>query len=92
MAVSDATIPAAKKDILAAAEKEIDEIRVEYAEGFLSDSERYNAVLRTWEKATNDVTDACRRAWTAHNPIYMMADSAPEAPCPRSVSWPVCAA
>ena len=75
VAVSDATIPAAKKDILAAAEKEIDEIRVEYAEGFLSDSERYNAVLRTWEKATNDVTDALQKGLDRYNPIYMMADS-----------------
>ena len=75
VAVSDATIHAAKKDILAAAEKEIDEIRVEYAEGFLSDSERYNAVLRTWEKATNDVTDALQKGLDRYNPIYMMADS-----------------
>ena len=50
VAVCDATIPESKKDILAAADKEIDEIRAEYAEGFLSDSERYNAVLRTWER------------------------------------------
>ena len=61
VAVCDATIPESKKDILAAADKEIDEIRAEYAEGFLSDSERYNAVLRTWEKATSDVTDALQK-------------------------------
>ena len=75
VAVCDATIPASKKDILAAADKEIDEIRAEYAEGFLSDSERYNAVLRTWEKATNDVTDALQKGLDRYNPIYMMADS-----------------
>ena len=75
VAVCDATIPASKKDILAAAEKEIDEIRAEYAEGFLSEAERYNAVLRTWEKATNDVTDALQKGLDRYNPIYMMADS-----------------
>ena len=75
VAVCDATIPAEKKDLLKAAEAEINEISDEYAEGFLSESERYNAVLRTWEKCTNDVTDALQRGLDRYNPIYMMADS-----------------
>ena len=75
VAVCDATIPAAKKDLLKAAEAEINEISEEYAEGFLSESERYNAVLRTWEKCTNDVTDALQKGLDRYNPIYMMADS-----------------
>ncbi len=75
VAVCDATIPAAKKDLLKAAEAEINEISDEYAEGFLSESERYNAVLRTWEKCTNDVTDALQKGLDRYNPIYMMADS-----------------
>ena len=75
VAVCDATIPAEKKDLLKAAEAEINEISDEYAEGFLSEAERYNAVLRTWEKCTNDVTDALQRGLDRYNPIYMMADS-----------------
>ncbi len=75
VAVCDATIPAEKKDLLKAAEAEINEISDEYAEGFLSESERYNAVLRTWEKCTNDVTDALQKGLDRYNPIYMMADS-----------------
>ena len=61
--------------MLKAAEEEINEISNEYAEGFLSEAERYNAVLRTWEKCTNDVTDALQRGLDRYNPIYMMADS-----------------
>ncbi len=75
VAVCDATIPAEKKAMLKAAEEEINEISNEYAEGFLSEAERYNAVLRTWEKCTNDVTDALQRGLDRYNPIYMMADS-----------------
>ena len=75
VAVCDATIPAEKKDLLKAAEAEINEISDEYAEGFLSEAERYNAVLRTWEKCTNDVTDALQKGLDRYNPIYMMADS-----------------
>ena len=43
--------------------------------GLLSDAERYNMVLKTWEKATNDVTKALQENLDRYNPIFMMADS-----------------
>ena len=64
VAVCDATIPPQKQEILAKAEAEISEITADFRDGFLSDGERYSAVLKTWEKATNDVTKACRTALT----------------------------
>ena len=75
VAVGDATIPAAKKEIIAEAEKKIDMVTDEYRMGLLSNTERYNAVLKTWEKATNDVTDALQKSLDRYNPIFMMADS-----------------
>lgn len=41
----------------------------------LSDSERYNAVLKTWAKATEDVSNALQKNLDRYNPIFMMADS-----------------
>ncbi len=55
VAVCDATIPPQKKEIISEAEKKIDLVTDQFKNGLLSDSERYNAVLKTWEKATNDV-------------------------------------
>ncbi|CAB1248922.1 RNA polymerase (beta' subunit) [Ruminococcaceae bacterium BL-6] len=75
VAVSDATIPPQKKEIIAAADKKIDLVTDEFKNGLLSDSERYNAVLKTWEKATNDVTAALQNGLDRYNPIFMMADS-----------------
>ena len=75
VAVCDATIPPEKKEIISAAEAEIQTITEDYREGFLSDGERYNAVLKTWEKATNDVTKALQAGLDRYNPIFMMADS-----------------
>ncbi len=75
VAVSDATIPPQKKEIIAAADKKIDLVTDEFKNGLLSDSERYNAVLKTWEKATNDVTTALQNGLDRYNPIFMMADS-----------------
>ncbi len=75
VAVCDATIPPQKKQILADAEAKIDEITEEFNEGLLSEEERSGAVLKTWEKATNDVTTALQKGLDRNNPIFMMADS-----------------
>ena len=75
VAVCDATIPPAKKQLIAQAEQQIDEITDEFNMGLLSDAERYNMVLKTWEKATNDVTKALQENLDRYNPIFMMADS-----------------
>ena len=75
VAVCDATIPPQKKEIISEAEKKIDLVTDQFKNGLLSDGERYNAVLKTWEKATNDVTDALQKGLHRYNPIFMMADS-----------------
>jgi DNA-directed RNA polymerase subunit beta' len=75
VAVCDAVIPPAKKQIIAAAEAEVDVIRDEYMMGLRSNEERYEEVLRIWEKATNDVTSALQKNLDRYNPIFMMADS-----------------
>ena len=73
VAVCDATIPPQKQEILAKAEAEISEITADFRDGFLSDGERYSAVLKTWEKATNDVTKALQDGLDRYNPIFMLS-------------------
>ncbi len=75
VAVCDATIPAEKKELVAAAQEEVNEIAEEYSEGFLSERERYEAVLKVWDKCTRDVASALQKGLDRYNPIYMMADS-----------------
>ena len=75
VAVCDATIPQEKKELIAKAEKKIDQITDLFKNGLLSEGERKDAVLKTWEKTTNDVTDALQKGLDRYNPIFMMADS-----------------
>ena len=75
VAVCDATIPKEKKELIAKAEKKIDQITELFKNGLLSEGERKDVVLKTWEKTTNDVTDALQRGLDRYNPIFMMADS-----------------
>ena len=75
VAVCDAVIPPEKKEIIAAAEKEVDEIREEYMLGLRSDEERYEDILKIWNQATDDVTSKLQGNLDRYNPIFMMADS-----------------
>jgi len=75
VAVCDATIPPEKKQIIDAAEQQIDVVDTQFKMGLLSDNERYNAVLKTWAKATEDVSVALQKNLDRYNPIFMMADS-----------------
>ena len=74
-AVCDATIPPQKKEILAAADVKIDEINEMYNNGYISSAEKSQLVVQTWNKATDDVTDALQKNMNPYNPIQMMAHS-----------------
>ena len=73
--VADVEVPAAKKDILADADKQIEKVRNQYRRGLITDDERYKAVTGIWEKATNDVSKAMEENFDDLNPIYMMVKS-----------------
>ena len=75
VAVCDAVIPPEKKEIIAAAEKDVDEIREEFMLGLRSEEERYEEILKIWNQATEDVTNKLQGNLDRYNPIFMMADS-----------------
>ncbi len=75
VAVCDATIPPEKKEILAEADKQVDRVGAQFRRGLISNAERSAAVLKIWDKATNDATAKLQSGLDRYNPIYMMADS-----------------
>ncbi len=75
ISVYDMTIPAEKKPFIAEAQKKVDAINENYMEGLLTNDERYNNVIKVWEKTTDEVTAALQRGFDAYNPIKIMADS-----------------
>ena len=75
VSIADVIVPDEKKDILAASEAKVDEITKQYKRGLISNEERYNSVIKVWDKATNDITDAMVKNFDEMNPIYMMATS-----------------
>ena len=75
VSVADVAVPEAKKDILAKADEDVENIAKQYKRGLITNEERYSSVINIWEKATNDVTEAMKENFDELNPIYMMAQS-----------------
>lgn len=75
VSVDDVAVPEAKKEILEKSEQEVENIRKQFKRGLITDDERYEAVIKVWEKATKDVTEAMKDNFDDLNPIYMMAQS-----------------
>ena len=75
VSISDMTVPAEKKTILAEAEKTVEQIARKYRRGFLTEEERYKGVIKVWQQADDEITTALLTGLDAYNNIFMMADS-----------------
>ena len=75
VAVCDATIPPAKKDILAEADEMVQQITSWYNDGLISSQEKSKNIINLWTETNDRVTDALKKNFDRYNPIWMMADS-----------------
>ena len=75
--VFDMKIPSEKAAIVEKAEEQVAGIAKKYARGLLREEERYNAVIKVWDDATDEVAKLLKDqgAKDKFNPIWMMADS-----------------
>ena len=75
ISVYDMTIPPEKKELLAKASAEVDDITERFAWGELSDEERYKQVIDVWNKTTDAVTNALIANLDTYNSLNMIATS-----------------
>ena len=75
VSANDIIIPEEKQEILDQAEVAVENIAKQYKRGLITEDERYESVIKVWEKATNDVSDAMQKDFDENNPIYMMIQS-----------------
>ncbi len=75
VSVDDVKVPEAKKQILADANVQVNNVLKQYKRGLITNDERYNSVIKIWEKATDDVTEAMKNNFDDLNPVYMMSQS-----------------
>ena len=74
-AMADLIIPKEKKDIMHKADKEVELIHEQYAEGLLTPIERRSRVISVWEKAKNDLAKLVSGVFSPENSIYQIVDS-----------------
>lgn len=77
--LSDIVIPSEKKDIIAEAVAELDIVKTNYNNGFITSNERYNRILDLWTSASAKLTSIINERTATDrqgfNSIYMMLDS-----------------
>ena len=79
IAVDDVVVPDAKTKLIDGALKEVEKVRDQYANGIITDGERYNKIIDIWTHATSEVSRAVQRtleeAEEGFNSVYVMKDS-----------------
>ena len=77
--MEDVIIPAVKKDMIAKANAQVEEIQNQYLQGHITNEERYNRVVEVWsttnELLTNELMSDLKQDREGFNPVFMMAHS-----------------
>ncbi len=77
--LDDVVIPKEKDEIIAKAQKSVDEVDSQWSRGFITRGERYNKVIDIWTRATSRVADrlfeSLSKSRDGFNSLFMMVDS-----------------
>ncbi len=74
-ATEDIAVPAKKKEILEKAKKILQDIEKQFAQGLITDQERYMQVVNLWAKVKTEVEQLMIDNFGKDNPIYGMVTS-----------------
>ena len=75
VSISEMTVPPIKKELIANAEKKVEQIAQNYNRGRSTDEERYKNVIKVWQETDEKLKDALLAGLDKYNNIFMMADS-----------------
>ncbi len=77
--LGDVVIPDAKKDMVAKAEAQVEEVKMNYNMGLITNNERYNQIIDIWthtnSRLTHILMDYLKNDQQGFNSIFMMMDS-----------------
>ncbi len=77
MSVHDVAISKNKPAIIAESKKTVEKINKQYARGLITEDERFESVVKVWEKAKNEIQNELQQIADEdqNNPIFMMMKS-----------------
>jgi DNA-directed RNA polymerase subunit beta' len=77
--LGDVLVPDEKVKLIDEGYRQVEDIKNNYAMGFITNNERYNKVIDLWTAIDNNLTDIVTKQISADqqgfNPVYMMLDS-----------------
>ena len=75
IAINDVRVSTKKTEIVAKAEKSVSQLDDQYMDGLITDDEKYNATVRIWTDANDELTQVIAEDLPNYGGIYMMANS-----------------
>lgn len=75
IAVGDMEVPKEKTELISLAEEKVDKYEKAFRRGLISDEERYEKVIETWNATTEKVTEALMANLGSMNNMFIMAHS-----------------
>jgi len=75
IAINDVKVSSKKNDIVAKAEVSVEQLEEQYLDGLITEEERYNATVRIWTDANDELTQVIAEDLPNYGGIYMMANS-----------------
>ena len=73
--MADILVLESKKEIIEKAHKQVEATTRQFRRGLISDDERYNSVINTWNQAKDLIQIELMKSLGQENPIFMMSDS-----------------
>ena len=75
IAINDVKVSSKKNDIVTKAEVSVEQLEEQYLDGLITEEERYNATVRIWTDANDELTQVIAEDLPNYGGIYMMANS-----------------
>ncbi len=79
ISIDDIKVPESKEKIIQEAKERVYEVQRQYAQGLLTEQERYNKIIDIWTETNNKIADELMKLIKedkgGFNAVYMMADS-----------------
>jgi len=79
ISISDIITPPEKKEIIAKAQREVENVEKQWYNGVITSGERYNKIVDIWQKASSMVSqklmETLQHSREGFNSLYMMVDS-----------------
>lgn len=73
--IADITVLDAKDQHVDKGHKRVDNIMKQYRRGLITDDERYDQVINTWNDVKNDIENELKHSLSPDNPFFIMMDS-----------------